>query len=166
MPAGPVAASGSAPDSPRRGVVPGDQPDGMPALQPPETIRKRADFLAANGGFRVSCPAFILLIQPRAPDRTDPAPEIKRIGITATRKLGGAVARNRIKRRFRALAREVLPEQGIAGADHVLIGREAGLTRDFAVMRADLEQALDRVRSGKASRDRGPRRGGRPGKKR
>ena len=38
-----------------------------------------------------------------------------------------AVVRNRMKRRFRALAREVLAELGIAGADHVLIGRAGGI---------------------------------------
>ena len=43
-----------------------------------------------------------------------------------TKKIGDAVVRNRMKRRFRELAREMLPTRGIAGADHVLIGREAG----------------------------------------
>ena len=39
-------------------------------------------------------------------------------------------------------ARQSLPTHGHPGADHVLIGREAGLTRDFAVLKADLEKAL------------------------
>ena len=42
----------------------------------------------------------------------------------------------------RALVRQVLPEAGITGADHVLIGRDAGLTRDFAALDADLRKAL------------------------
>lgn len=77
-------------------------------------------------------------------DRDDGDPAI-RLGITVTRKIGGAVVRNRMKRRFRALAREVLPERGIAGADHVLIGRAGGVERDFALLRADLEHALARI---------------------
>ena len=72
----------------------------------------------------------------------DPA---MRLGITVTKKIGGAVVRNRMKRRFRALAREILPIRGISGADHVLIGRAGGIERDFALLRADLEHALARI---------------------
>ena len=50
--------------------------------------------------------------------------------------------RNRLKRRLRAAARAVLPGSGIAHADHVLIGRSEGLTRDFAALTADLAKAL------------------------
>ena len=52
-----------------------------------------------------------------------------------------------MKRRLRALARELLPQAGVAGADHVLIGRMGGVERDFADMRAELLKAL-----GKAAR--------------
>ena len=55
-----------------------------------------------------------------------------RVGFTVTKKIGGAVVRNRMKRRFRALAREIVPAKGIAGADHVMIGRANGIERDFA----------------------------------
>jgi len=69
-----------------------------------------------------------------------------RVGFTVTKKIGGAVVRNRMKRRFRALAREIVPSRGIPGADHVMIGRATGIERDFALLRADLEGALDRLR--------------------
>jgi ribonuclease P protein component len=69
-----------------------------------------------------------------------------RLGLTVSKKVGNAVVRNRMKRRFRALAREVVPERGIAGADHVMIGRAGGVERDFALLRSELEGALDRVR--------------------
>jgi len=62
-----------------------------------------------------------------------------------TKKIGGAVVRNRMKRRFRALARELLPAGGVAGADHVMIGRSGGIERDFALLRADLASALSRI---------------------
>ena len=72
-----------------------------------------------------------------------------RVGFTVTKKIGNAVVRNRMKRRFRALARELLPAQGIAGADHVLIGRAGGIERDFALLVGpSLQRALGRL-SGK-----------------
>ena len=70
----------------------------------------------------------------------------KRVGFTVTKKIGNAVVRNRIKRRFRALAREVLPTDGYAGSDHVMIGRLAAMTREYSVLRHDLERALQRAR--------------------
>ena len=51
-----------------------------------------------------------------------------------------------MKRRFRELARAVLSHDGIAGADHVLIGRNSGIERDFALLKGDLAKALARVR--------------------
>ena len=72
-----------------------------------------------------------------------------RYGVTVTKKIGGAVVRNRMKRRFRALLRELLPQHGIVQADHVLIGREGGIERDFALLRAELIAALLRANEGK-----------------
>ena len=62
-------------------------------------------------------------------------------------KVGGAVIRNRMKRRFRELARAVLPHAGIAGADHVLIGRGGGIERPFGQLREELEAALARLQA-------------------
>lgn len=85
-------------------------------------------------------PGFVLLVRPRG----DGDPAI-RVGYTVTKKIGGAVVRNRMKRRFRALAREILPEVGIAGADHVLIGRAGGVERDFSALKAELRKALAKL---------------------
>src|SRR4051794_36973938 len=104
-------------------------------------LRKRADFLAANSGKRASTPGFILLVR----DRKDADPAM-RVGFTVTRKIGGAVVRNRMKRRFRALAREIVAAKGLPGSDHVMIGRANGIERDFALLRSDLASALDRLR--------------------
>jgi len=70
-----------------------------------------------------------------------------RVGFTVTKKIGGAVVRNRMKRRFRALARELVPAKGVAGADHVMIGRSGGIERDFGLLRAELAGALDKLRA-------------------
>ncbi len=85
-------------------------------------------------------PGFVLLVRERGDGDT-----AMRYGITVTKKIGGAVIRNRMKRRFRVLARELLPALGIAGADHVLIGREGGIERDFSLLRAELEKALGKI---------------------
>ena len=77
-------------------------------------------------------------------DRGDGDPA-KRVGFTVTKKIGGAVVRNRMKRRLRALARELLPAGGMPGADHVLIGRAGGIERDFASLAAELKRALKKV---------------------
>ncbi len=69
-----------------------------------------------------------------------------RVGFTVTKKIGGAVIRNRMKRRFRALARDIVSAKGFAGADHVMIGRAKGIERDFAAMRTELANALDGLR--------------------
>ncbi len=68
-----------------------------------------------------------------------------RVGYTVTKKVGNAVIRNRVKRRFRELARELLPEAGVAGADHVIIGRNSAVERDFGKLRSDLAKALAKV---------------------
>jgi ribonuclease P protein component len=83
----------------------------------------------------------VLLVRDRGDG--DPA---KRVGFTVTKKIGGAVVRNRMKRRLRALARELLPAGGMQGADHVLIGRSGGIERDFAQLRQELANALERLR--------------------
>jgi ribonuclease P protein component len=78
-------------------------------------------------------------------DRKDRDPAM-RVGFTVTKKIGGAVVRNRMKRRFRALAREIMPLKGVSGADHVIIGRAKGIERDFGSLREELVGALERLR--------------------
>lgn len=105
-------------------------------------LTKRADFLAANRGLRIARPGFVLLVNPNGLDQV-------RYGITVTKKIGNAVVRNRMKRRFRALLRELLPVAGLPGHDHVMIGRETGIERDFTKLREELAMALSRAAQGK-----------------
>ncbi len=86
-------------------------------------------------------PGFVLLVRPRG-DEDD----VARIGYTVTKKIGNAVVRNRMKRRFRALVRETFPDHAIAGADHVLIGRAGGVERDYATLASELKRALAKLR--------------------
>ncbi len=120
----------------------------------PTVITKRADFLAANRGLRVARPGFVLLAKPNDGRGV-------RYGITVTKKIGNAVVRNRMKRRFRELLWEALPQLGLPDHDHVLIGREGGIERDFLALREELGIALQRISQGKADPARRPRRGNR-----
>jgi ribonuclease P protein component len=103
-------------------------------------ITKRSDFLAANRGKRYATPGFVLLVF----DRRDDNPA-KRLGITITKKVGNAVVRNRMRRRFRELAAEMLSEMGKVGADHILIGRDGGIERDFGALRTEMAKALSKL---------------------
>lgn len=114
---------------------------------PIRRLTRRSEFLAANAGVRVPMPAFVLLVHPRSDDRPDAG-----FGITATKRLGGAVIRNRVKRRLRAVVRDVFPDHALSGADHVLIGRPDALTIDHARLVADVTKALGKVEKRLAER--------------
>ena len=116
----------------------------------PTVLTRRADFLAANRGLRNARPGFVLLTRPNEGAG-------KRFGITVTKKVGNAVVRNRMKRRFRELLRDALPAEGLEDHDHVLVGRSGGITRDFHRMREELTHALAAASAGKGDRARGPR---------
>lgn len=123
----------------------------------PSVLTKRADFVAANKGLRNARPGFVLLTRPNDGSGL-------RYGVTVTKKIGNAVVRNRMKRRFRELLRAALPDHGLADHDHVLIGRAGGVERDFHTLAQELDTALTRARAGKgdAARSRRPRGRGRP----
>lgn len=111
----------------------------------PTVIRKRADFLAANRGLRIARPGFVLLARPNGGLGM-------RYGITVTKKVGNAVVRNRMKRRFRELLWAALPGEGLPDHDHILIGRDGGIERDFSQLRLELSAALARATEGKGDK--------------
>lgn len=91
-------------------------------------------------------PAFVL--QMAAKPRGLPAEPVG-IGFTASRKVGGAVARNRAKRRLRAAARAAMPGRVVPGFDYVLVARAAVLTCAFSELEADLRSALADLAKGR-----------------
>ena len=111
-----------------------------------ERLKQRADYLAAAAGAKVPAAAFIL----QARERRDDA--LPRFGFTASKKVGNAVERNRVRRRLREMVRRTaaLPEQ--SGYDYVLVGRRAALNAPFERMVADFAGALKRIHKRRAGR--------------
>jgi ribonuclease P protein component len=102
-----------------------------------ERMQRRAEFLAAAKG--ASCARGAVVVQ--ALDRSA-ARERIRAGFTATRKVGGAVVRNRAKRRLREAARLTLPLLGKPGFDYVFIARGGTAARPWSRLLDDVKSAL------------------------
>lgn len=80
----------------------------------------------------------------QARHRDDGASDI-RIGFTATRRIGGAVVRNRAKRRLREAARRLAPDHALPGCDYVLIARAGTVSRPWDQLLDDVKTALIRL---------------------
>ncbi|HYZ39594.1 MAG TPA: ribonuclease P protein component [Stellaceae bacterium] len=109
-------------------------------------MKQRADFLRlAAVGRKAAAPGLVLQAAPQ-PEGLSRGTGL-RVGFTASRKIGNAVARNRAKRRMRATAASILPQQGRPATDYVLIARASTADRPFPKLLADLEGALRRIES-------------------
>jgi ribonuclease P protein component len=108
------------------------------------TLKTRADFLRVAAGRRRAVAAGLVLQASPRPREAGSASSV-RVGFTASRKVGNAVARNRAKRRLRAVAASVLSREGEPGTDYVLIARASTADRPFASLLADLERTVRRL---------------------
>jgi len=102
-------------------------------------LSRRSDFTAARKGRRFRTPAFTAQIAKRSGEAEAGGP---RVGLTVTKKVGGAVERNRIKRRLRAAVREADAVASDAASDHVLIATREALTIPFDRLARDVAAAL------------------------
>ncbi len=120
--------------------------------EPLGRLKRRPEFLRVAAARRKwVAPGLILQAYQRKPAEpaSVPAHEV-RLGLTASRKVGGAVARNRARRRLREAARRLLPAAAAAGYDLVLVARAGTLRRPFAALLEDLRTALERLGVGGA----------------
>ena len=101
-----------------------------------KTIPSRAGFLAARSkGEKALARGLVIQAVTRDSDEW-------RIGLTATKKIGNAVTRNRARRRMRALARDHLSPLAKNGMDYVLIARHDTATANWQDMAKGLQKAI------------------------
>lgn len=112
-----------------------------------QRLRRRAEFLRAHNGVRASRGCIMIEGCVRG-DHTG-----ARIGFTATRKIGSAVARNRAKRRMREAARAVLEPAARDDLDYVLIARPGLENAAWKRLLDDLSAALLRLHTQIHGRD-------------
>jgi ribonuclease P protein component len=105
-----------------------------------ERLKKRPEFLACAQA--PSCARGAVVVQARV--REDGQPLV-RAGFTATKRIGGAVVRNRAKRRLREAARLLLPDLAAPGMDYVFIARGGVTTRPWPRLLDDVKSALIRL---------------------
>ncbi|HEV2530369.1 ribonuclease P protein component [Phenylobacterium sp.] len=109
-----------------------------------ERLKKRADFLACARA--PSCARGAIVVQARIrPENGEGADRLVRAGFTATKRVGGAVVRNRAKRRMREAARLLLPALARPGVDYVFIARGGVTTRPWERLLDDVKSALIRL---------------------
>jgi ribonuclease P protein component len=129
----------------------------MAKLSPPETLKRRAEFLAlAARGKKLAKRGFVLqwreangaagVAELQAPALRVGFTESKtpplRVGFTATKKLGNAVARNRARRRLREAVRLTCAGRDLRGLELVLICRQETAAMEFSELCAGLAAAL------------------------
>jgi len=104
---------------------------------PPDIFAQRADFLRlAARGKKFARPGFVMQFL------RGEAEKPVRVGYTATKKIGNAVARNRARRRLKEAARLTLAETKLAGVELVLICRQETAKIPFETLRANLKTTL------------------------
>ncbi len=116
-------------------------------------LKTRPEFLFVKGGTRFATPSFVLEARRRL-SHSSHAPELARFGFTATKRLGGAVVRNRARRRLKEAVRLTAPAHALEGYDYVLIARGGTVQRPFTDLIKDLTRALTKVHAPSAARRR------------
>jgi ribonuclease P protein component len=115
-----------------------------------ERLTKRPEYLrVARGRRKAVTPGLVLQAAPLGPSAVGSGP---RVGFTASRKVGNAIARNRARRRLKAVARDVFSARTGDAVDYVIIARAATVARGYDALLDDLRLALHRVNRPKEAR--------------
>lgn len=107
-------------------------------------LRKNSDFRVVYAqGRSYPHPLTVLYVLHR---KEDIIGSLRRIGFVVSKKQGGAVVRNWIKRRLREALRKRLPELCPGSYDLVFIGRSKAKTANWAELENAIEQLLRRAK--------------------
>ncbi len=122
-----------------------------PQVDPPHVITKRSDFLAASkSGHKGIASSVIVQMNPNPTYRPPITGDgIIRYGLTASKKTGNAVCRNRSKRRLRVLVQDILAHHGHIGCDYVLIARHNTARVPHQQLVKDFQYALKKAHQSK-----------------
>ena len=101
-----------------------------------DKITKRSDYLRASKSKYFRSNSFIIQFYNRADDLGP------RYGVTATKKIGNAIKRNKAKRRIRNLVKDLLPKYGKNGYDYVFIAKENLINEDWEVLKEESTSVL------------------------
>ena len=129
--------------------------DGRSPEEPLGRLTRRAEFQRVARGRRVSVETFTLQSRQREETETESVPGA-RVGLTVTRKVGGAVERNRVRRRLKEALKAARPLETEGDHDYVLMARREALGRRFATLVDDVRKAFRAARRGADGRRRGP----------
>ena len=127
-------------------------PDQSPSARPLHRLKHRREFLrAAKQGQKWAAGGLVLQVRKRTPQDVvdDLEADAVRVGFTVTKKVGNSVVRNRVRRRLRAVADEVLPKTVACGLDLVIIGRMGTIKRPYSALVNDLQTALKKLKADK-----------------
>ncbi len=119
---------------------------GVPATRLERLLRRKQFLAVAAARHSAAAPGLVLQARKRKgvlPDQV--SGDTPRLGYTASKKVGNAVARNRAKRRLRAAAALVLAEAALPLHDYVLVARQATVDRPWSDLLSDLRQTLKRL---------------------
>lgn len=105
-------------------------------------LKKRGEFLrVASARRKFVTPSLILQARPHDESDAEDIPPV-RVGFTVSRRVGDAVVRNRVRRRLRAAAEEIMPDYADANSDFVIIGRTAARGQEYTSLTGHLKSAL------------------------
>jgi ribonuclease P protein component len=128
-----------------------------------QRLLKRRDFLLVRDGRRANAVTLTLQARRRQGEQagslegvTPPSDE-PRVGFTVTKKEGGSVERNRIRRRLREAVRLSGALHAHAGHDYVVVGRRSALGASFATIVDEMIAAFGRVHAERQSARKPPR---------
>ena len=106
-----------------------------------ETLKSSKDFQRAKTGLFIRSKSFLLQAY------EDKSCNKVRVGYTVSKQNGNAVVRNKIKRRLRVIAKNIIGEYGIKNWNYVIIGKKNSLIEDFKNLELEMNTAIKKIHS-------------------